>query len=214
MSDLRRNRSFHRSTDDAQIATLLDSDAVDLSGISDAIRAQPELKHLVLAMTESLALAPGLVPGNVEEAAVVLGKNRLRVLVEAWSSIRDRGDIGFGNGCAEFGSRLSNKQSMVVSPDAAEKSRELPQGVEVEPEVLYLSSFFHWLGLDGDSANPAESRSSALGARTWSNDSAGLADLLLRDLACLTPYLEPLPEAFREHNRFYELATTQKESAE
>lgn len=153
---------------EAQIATLLDSDAIDLSGISEAIRERPGLEEFVLTMSESLALAPGKPLGTVEEAAVVLGKNRLRILVRAWERSRNRG---------------------AATRESNHAGRESP------PELLYLSSFFRWLGLDAP-RNRAAKQVSAFSIRDESEHVAGMADLLLRDIVSLIPYVDPvLPNA-------------------
>jgi hypothetical protein len=160
---------------EARIATLLDSDAIDLTGISDAIRERPGLQELVLALSESLALAPGKPAGTVEEAAIVLGKNRLRILVRAWSLARNRG---------------------AAACEWSQPGRELP------PEVLYLSSFFRWLGLD---APPIRSATKAVSVAKDSDAGehvAALADLLMRDIVSLIPYVDPvLPKAQHKAGR-------------
>lgn len=82
-----------------RLAKLLASAPVDLSGVSDEIRRYPDLESLILRPTASLAvssLAPSLVSSlvpstdeplsTIEEAIVVLGTNRLRTLIDLWSS--------------------------------------------------------------------------------------------------------------------------------
>src|ERR1700723_3829723 len=69
----------------SRLGSLLDDGAMDLAQISDAIRACPDFERLGLRRSNSLNLSfePRIV--NVEEAAVILGKDRLKVLLETWS---------------------------------------------------------------------------------------------------------------------------------
>lgn len=77
-----------------RLTKFLTSAPIDLSGISDEIRRYPGLESLILRPAASLAssLVPSLVSSideplsTVEEAVVVLGTNRLRALIDAWSS--------------------------------------------------------------------------------------------------------------------------------
>lgn len=197
--------------EDTEIATLLEGDAVDLAGISQAIRAQPELKQLVLAMSESLALIPGMTPGNVEEAAVVLGKNRLRVLVKAWSSIRNHG--AEHSPVAPLALKSFSDGGRMVPPERAGAGQPSSDW-GIEPEILYLTSFFHWLGLDEESNESADPANRSRAMDNGASQGAGLADLLLRDLASLTPYLEPVPETAPSTTSALEFATAFKEGAE
>jgi hypothetical protein len=153
-------------TSEPRIAALLESDAIDLAGISHAIREQPGLQRLVLTMSESLALAPGVPLGTVEEAAVVLGKNRLRVLVRAWELSRARTD--------------GPLTSMPACRDAS-------------PEILYLASFFRWLGLDRSvRGNSYSTRLADYEPDDEAGEVGGLTDLLMRDVVSLIPYVEPV----------------------
>jgi HDOD domain len=73
-----------------RLTKLLTSAPIDLSGISDEIRRHPDLESLILR--PDLSLAPSLVSSideplsTIEEAVVVLGKSRLRTLIDQWSS--------------------------------------------------------------------------------------------------------------------------------
>jgi HDOD domain len=71
---------------------MLEADAVDLRDVGDAIRIQPELEVLVLNLCNSLALSPGVPVSNAEEAVIVMGKDRLRIVVQAWSVNQWTGD--------------------------------------------------------------------------------------------------------------------------
>lgn len=77
-----------------RLTKLLASAPVDLSGVSNEIRRHPDLESLILR--PAVSLVPSLVPSlvsstdepltTIEEAVVVLGTNRLRTLIDAWSS--------------------------------------------------------------------------------------------------------------------------------
>jgi hypothetical protein len=160
-----------RVSAEARLATLLQSDAIDLAGISAAIRERPGLQRMVLTMSESLALAPTKPAGTVEEAAIVLGKNRLRVLVQAWS--------------------------LVGVPDSVRVNAPIRNG-EVTPEVLYLLSFFRWLGLDSAErpehldAPPEEEKRLPAYTFEGGEEVTGLTDMLMRDIVSLIPYVDPI----------------------
>lgn len=69
----------------SRLGSLLDDAAMDLTQISDAIRACPEFEKLVLRRSNSLNLSIDTSIVRVEEAAVILGKDRLKILLETWS---------------------------------------------------------------------------------------------------------------------------------
>lgn len=173
---------------ESRIRALLESDAIDLAGISAAIRERPGLQRLVLTMSESLALAPPRPERTVEEAAVVLGKNRLRVLVQAWSVMHGGGRASIADGA---------------------------RAGKVTPEVLYLSSFFRWLGLDSGNGSREQKPAACEAAFDGGEEVAGLTDLLMRDIVSLIPYVDPiLPEHQLNAGTAAAAARSREESAE
>lgn len=71
----------------SKLTTLLEADPVALADIGEAIRAHADLESLVMRLCGSLALTCGIPVSSVEEAAIVLGKDRLNILVRAWSAM-------------------------------------------------------------------------------------------------------------------------------
>jgi hypothetical protein len=115
----------------ARLTALLEGHAIDLAEVSDAIRACPRFEALVLRASDSLALAPATLIGHVEQAIVILGKDRLQVLVRSWAR---RGSAAYAH---------------VDRPDTPNPvPAPLHEPEPVSPEVLYLSNFLHWAGLD------------------------------------------------------------------
>ena len=70
----------------SKLTMLLEADPLDLTHVGDAIRAHPDLESLILKVCDSLALTLGFPVCGAEEAAIVLGRDRLRILVRAWSA--------------------------------------------------------------------------------------------------------------------------------
>ena len=70
----------------ARLSVLLEQATIDLGEISTAIRVCPEFELLVLQTSDSLALSLGIPTPGIEDAVVVLGKNRLKILLRIWSS--------------------------------------------------------------------------------------------------------------------------------
>lgn len=64
--------------------SLLSAGVVDLQKVCDEICSVPPLRNLVMKLGGSLTLDSGPSPGTVEEAIVLLGSERLRVLVNGW----------------------------------------------------------------------------------------------------------------------------------
>jgi len=68
----------------ARLEALLAADVTDLRSVCDEICSVPALKNLILKLGQSLALHPSPPPANVQEAIVLLGTSRLRVVLHAW----------------------------------------------------------------------------------------------------------------------------------
>jgi hypothetical protein len=74
-----------------ELENLLAASPVDLKRVGDAVRARPDFAALVLRLAISLALSEDIPPATIEEAVVVLGTIRMRVLLHLWAlSQRDR----------------------------------------------------------------------------------------------------------------------------
>jgi hypothetical protein len=68
----------------ARLETLLTADVVELKRVCDEIHSVPPLANLIVKLGGSLGSYPSASPATVEEAIVLLGTSRLRVLVDAW----------------------------------------------------------------------------------------------------------------------------------
>ena len=112
---------------------------VDLRRVSDAVRARPDLEALVLRLTASLALSPELPIATVEEAAVVLGRDRLRVLVHTWALLRE----------VREKPRLIDHARLGSAQATGGKTGSAGSVPRWTPETLYLSTFLCWFGLQG-----------------------------------------------------------------
>ncbi len=141
---------------------LLDADPVDLGRVSEEIRGEPGLEALVLRLAASLVLSEeGAIP-KLEEAAVVLGTDRLRVLVHMWSLLNGLpGEVRAEYGLAGTGKTWS-------------------------PEAFYIASFLRCLAI----ADPHATKSNEIPSM-HGGDLAALKSLLMRDFVSLIPALDP-----------------------
>jgi len=151
-----------------KLARLLSCDPLDLGCISDEIRAHPKLEVLVMRMATSLALSPNGSILSIEEAAVALGKNRLRVLVHMWSSLQ--GD----------NAKILDRRD----------THHLSGGANA-PEALYIASFMRLLGTDSP-PKPSECKfERCLNPLVQTEDFAELTDIFGQDFISLIPFLGP-----------------------
>jgi HDOD domain len=164
-----------------RLTRLLRSAPVDLARIGREIRAHPDLEALIMRLAASLGLSIGSTGLTIEEAAVVLGTDRLRVLVYMWSLLPDE------RGAAE--SRRTDESQLGDTVAALSiLTSAFPAG---NPETLYLAGFLRWLGLDlPDPATPRD-EPPCFAAGLQSADLPGLTDILVRDLVALIPVLDP-----------------------
>ncbi|HEY6466030.1 MAG TPA: HDOD domain-containing protein [Candidatus Acidoferrales bacterium] len=160
-SDPRKSDALDR------LRNLLISAPIDLSGISDEIRRHPDLESLVLRLGVSLALSPDEPLNTVEEAVVVLGTSRVRVLIDLWSSAPRSTSADASN------SQLPSHASL--SPTEA-------------PEVGYLSNFLRCL--ESDSPGHGE-RLAAWASKIPTDETHTLTDLFMRDFFSLLPLIQP-----------------------
>jgi len=141
---------------------MLGADPVELRCVCDEIRAHPELEALVIRLSGTLSLSVNPSPATIEEAAVQLGVDRLRVVFRAWSSL-----------CNAMGN-----QERMQNPD------------RWTPEAIYLTAFFHELGLDVQAAKSKNPSAGDL-SNLETEYRAGLTDVLIRDFLSLIPHLDP-----------------------
>lgn len=164
----------------ARLADLLAQDPVDLTSVSDEIRSQPSLAAAVRWIAASLQLLPPDSISSVEEAAIVLGTERLRVLLHAWPAF-------------EQAQGRADGDAPVSSEDVA------ASGVAWTPESVYLACFVRLLGLgSGDTADSIDAVCLAASNRT---EIAELTEMLVRDFLALIPTVHPrLPGALRQRD--------------
>ena len=120
-----------------QFTTLLGSAPVDLGRISDEIRSHPDLEILVMRLLASVAISPQVTAGSVEEATIVLGIDRLQVLVVIWLLVRERGiPAGFV------------AQPEIANASGIAKSHIAKAGVPQTSDTPYVASLMRWIGLE------------------------------------------------------------------
>ena len=161
------------------LTDLLDAVPVDLARISEHIRSHAEISELMISLAGSLLLSAENTI-TIEEAAVMLGTDRLHVLACMWSIIEQHGE----------GDRAEKPPNLA---DEAHDDRPMAsiQGISWTAQTLYLATFLRCLGLDSpDSELPRDRMQSA--GRTWqAQDFADLRNVLMRDFLALLPSLNP-----------------------
>jgi hypothetical protein len=150
---------------------LLSCDPLDLGRISDEIRSHPDLDARVMRITASLAFLPEGYASSVEEAAVALGRDRLRILVDMWSSLRHESGQIVDNGVT------------------------LPLGDKAKaPETSYIAAFMHPLGTNSPVSASGRNIENCLPHRPLKEDLAELTGILATDLNSLIPFFGPVLE--------------------
>ena len=133
-------------------------------------------------MAASLVLSPEGPAPKIEDALVVLGTHRLRVLIYMWSVLQGlAGDAGRIAGGGDAGSRGA-LESQPVPADAPHTW---------SPEALYLASFLRCLGLDSPGALTPRGVPLCFAPSLQTEDFAELRNLLMRDFVSLIPVLDP-----------------------
>jgi hypothetical protein len=181
-----------RSATASDLIRLLDADAVDLRDVGDAIRVHPELESLVLKLCDFLALSPGVPVSSVEEAAIVLGKDRLRIVLRAW-----------------FANQWTGERSREPGPEIPEVSQRSPESghalkgttegrhatflsAEFSAEILDLANFFHWTRRDAVSIVNRVGDDFSHRLDLELRKAAHLTNLLVRDLLPLVSLVNPV----------------------
>lgn len=149
----------------ARLEMLLRADVVELGKVCDEIQSVAPLANLVIKLGGSLGFYASPSPPTVEEAVVLLGADRLRVLVNAWPftrpdrhvesqqeiSARERGTSTF---------RAANFASCANRPEL------VPYESPESPDVVILRPSFQAEQIDG------------------------MVEMLARDFVALAPLLE------------------------
>jgi hypothetical protein len=156
-----------------KLINLLVSDPIDLAGISNEIRRNPGLEPLVLRLGISLALSPDEPLNTVEEAVVVLGTSRLRVLIDLWSSTDS----------------IPSDQREQASVPQNNSHRESASAAT--PEALYLTNFLRCLGCECSENALSGRRLEAWTSKVRHDQIVALTDLFMRDFFSLLPTIQP-----------------------
>jgi hypothetical protein len=161
------------------LADLLGAAPVDLARVSDHIRSHAEIAELVIGLAGSLLLsADGRV--TIEDAAVILGTDRLRVVACMWSIIEKYGEEGPAEGPARLAAGAGDPPGAYCI-----------QGTNWNAQTLYLETFLCWLGLDSPDSDLPGDRMDPAGPTWQAEDFADLRSLLMRDFLALLPTLNP-----------------------
>jgi hypothetical protein len=180
-----------------QFDRLLSPAPVDLGRISDEIRSHPGLESLVMGILASLSLSPEDSVRSVEEATIVLGTDRLRVLVSIWLLVREK-DVRAG------------LDPQVISESAASLGLETERPIE----TLCLGALKHWFGLDLLSPGAGIAGRFNVDAQLPKDRLAPLASLLMGDFISLIPFLDPtLVGTVRRQDQVGRKSLPAKESA-
>jgi hypothetical protein len=155
----------------ARLTGLLISAPIDLGGISHEIRRHPDLETLILRLGVSLVLSPDEPLTTVEEAVVVLGTSRLRILIDLWSSA--------GN---------SSDDPPPSSPNAAAGE---PAPPATTPEISYLINFLRSVGFHSPENAFTGARLAAWASKISPDQMFVLADLFMHDFFSLLPVIHP-----------------------
>jgi len=169
------------AADFKRLSELLVAAPIDLTAISGEIRCHPDLEALVLRLGLSLLLSPDEPLSTIEEAVVVLGASRLRILIELWSS-----------GCA-------------IPADPPLPNNTLPAShysAATTPEMRYLLSFLRSVGFESPENTFSGPRLAAWASKIPPDQMFALTDLFMRDFFSLLPVIQPgIREAAPPHPR-------------
>lgn len=183
-----------RSAAASDLNRLLDADAVDLRDVGDAVRIHPELEALILKLCDFLALSPGVPVASVEEAAIVLGKDRLRIVVHAWSVNQWAGEAARGPQAGFSDVTMHHQESAPVPTAGAATTEERHTrflSAEFSTEMLGLANFFHWARRDAVSFVNRAGENHVHRLDLELRQAAQLTDLLVRDVLSLVSLVNP-----------------------
>lgn len=154
----------------AHLTSLLVSDPIDLASISNEIRRSPGLETLVLRLGASLALLPDEPLNTIEEAVVILGTSRLRVVIDLWSS-----PDALPPGQMDLSQENSSKNAAAT----------------ISPEARYLTNFLRCLGCECSENVLSSQRLEAWTSKIRHDQIVALTDLFMRDFFSLLPTIQP-----------------------
>lgn len=157
-----------------QFDDLLGSAPADLARISDEIRSHPGLERLITRFFASLVISPGDTFRSIEEATIVLGTDRLRILVSIWLLFQKTG----AEEVAVVESKITAPRARTnATPDAPESTWT--------PEMRYLASLMRLLGLNLASSAATSPDGSLLDSQFQKEQVQGLIELFGADFISL-----------------------------
>jgi hypothetical protein len=162
-----------------RLTHLLSAAPVDLARISEEIRSQPKLDALVMRLTASLLLSPESLVTTLEEAAVLLGTDRLRVIAYMWSSRSEE--------CCATSFDAPSQTNAGGSENR--HSNSLCSSAGPTPETLYLAGFLQWLRLDSPNSASSGKQAPCFAAGLQRGQFAELRNIMMRDFLALDPVL-------------------------
>ncbi|HXJ17101.1 MAG TPA: hypothetical protein VNM68_07860, partial [Candidatus Polarisedimenticolia bacterium] len=139
-------------------------------------------------LARSLVFSAGSAAFRMEEAAVALGTDRLRVLVYMWSLLSDGRHAEESLETGEFHSTGPAGGPPTLS--------EVFQAWNTE--ALYLACFQRWLGLESLASVKSREKPPCFAAGLQSEDMPRLTALLIRDFVALIPVLDPAISRLRQ----------------
>jgi hypothetical protein len=161
------------------ITRLLLSAPVDLAAISDEIRRYPDLEALILRLGTALAVSPDEPVNTVEEAVVVLGTHRLRVMTDLWSS------TGFS------AAPSTDAPAAGAAPNLRKAGAAISAPVAI-PEARYLTNFLRCMGFDSqENVTSASPLAAAWASKMPADQVSLLTDIFMRDFFSLLPMIRP-----------------------
>jgi hypothetical protein len=148
-----------------RLQTLLCADVVELGKVCDEIQLVAPLANFVIKLGESQGFYASTSPPTVEEAVVLLGADRLRVLVNAWPFTRvdRRSESQLEISAGGRGTGASHAANFVARPN---RSELIPYESPESLDVVVLRPSLHAGQIDG------------------------MVEMLARDFVALAPLLE------------------------
>ena len=182
----------------ARLDALLRADVVELGKVCDEIRSVPSLESVVVKLGASVALLSSPSPAPLQEAIVLLGADRLRVLIDAWPLLPPATDSDpqpepeRGGPSGDASSRVSLPRRSVVPATPPDRFAEA-----CNPENLYFASLANRSELLFSDALERPDVRSVTRFGLHHEQIEGLADMFVRDFVALAPLIEPAASASR-----------------
>jgi hypothetical protein len=170
-----------------RLTHLLHAAPIDLAAICNEVRTHRELDALIMRLADSLVLSPDEPLSTLEEAVVVLGTERLRVLMDLWWSAE--------TGAADVGGQSNKRSAVEAQKQSGGQLRQAATPSSLNcPEMRYLTNFLRCLGFDSPERSLSGVRLEAWASKVSSDQMLALTDLFMRDFFSLLPVIQPTIE--------------------